>query len=273
MIIDLHTHSSESDGSFSVEALINKAWESGVSALALTDHDTTAGNVRFLKEAAGKIAKPIPGVEISATWEKGNCHIVGLGIDKKYDPLEVVLRNIRKSRDERNAQIVKKLCDCGCQMELSEVEALAGGDVVARPHIAQIMVAKGYVASIQEAFDNYLDKSAPAYVDRYRLDPQDAVGLLADAGALVVLAHPNQLKLPYAGIATLVRQLVPFGLSGVEVYVPYASDADIEAYKSIAQDNKLFCSGGSDFHGDSKPDHVLGYYRENAAIPDSCLQE
>ncbi len=267
MLIDLHTHSTASDGSFSPEELIDYALEIGVDIIALCDHDTTAGLNSFLQYSNTKTLKAIPGVELSATWKKGNCHIVGLGVSDNYAPLESVLQQIRDSRDNRNELIIRKLNELGIAISLDTVEALAGGDVVARPHIARIMLQRGYVSSVQEAFDKYLAKGAPAYIDRYRLDPEKAVALLKEAGALPVLAHPSQLQLPNERIDSLVEKLKPYGLAGIEVYTPYTDDNDIAPYCAIADRYGLFISGGSDFHGESKPDHYLGYYRKETPIP------
>ncbi len=272
MLVDLHAHSSMSDGSYSPKELVDFAIAQHIDVLALTDHDTTAGLEEFLLYSSDKPLKAIPGVELSATWEKGNCHIVGLNVRNDYAPLETVLQEIRDSRDNRNEIIINKLNELNLMITLDEVEALAGGDVVARPHIARIMLAKGYVSSVQEAFDSYLAKDAPAYVDRYRLDPENAVSLLRDAGSLPVLAHPSQLKLTIEQIDSLVEKLKPCGLAGLEVYTPYTPDNGIDAYLNIAKKHTLFVSGGSDFHGESKPDHFLGYYRKEKTIPDECVK-
>ncbi len=272
MLVDLHAHSSMSDGSYSPQELVDFAIKQNIGVLALCDHDTTAGLEDFLAYTTGKAIRAIPGVELSATWKKGNCHIVGLGVRKGYEPLESVLQQTRDSRDNRNEHIIKKLLELQIAINLDEVEALAGGEVVARPHMARIMVARGYVSSVQEAFDKYLAKDAPAYVDRYRLDPEKSVSLLKEAGAQPVLAHPSQLSLSTEQIDALVEKLKSCGLAGLEVYTPYTSDENIEPYCAIAEKHGLFIGGGSDFHGESKPDHYLGYYRKGRAIPGECAE-
>lgn len=266
-LIDLHSHSNLSDGSLSPEGLVDHALECGIGTLALTDHDTTAGLQRFLSYARDKEIRALPGLEVSATWAKGNCHIVGIGVCDNYQPLEQILRKIRDGRDKRNERIVEKLNGLGCGITLGEVEELAGGDVVGRPHMARVMMSRGFVDSVQEAFDRYLAKGSPAYVDRRRLDPPDAVCLLREAGALVVLAHPSQLGLTMEKLDTFVGELNPHGLGAIEAYTPYSSDEEIAAYLDIAARHGLGVTGGSDFHGESKPDQKLGFFREGTPIP------
>jgi predicted metal-dependent phosphoesterase TrpH len=271
MLIDLHVHSSESDGSFSVESLIDYAIEKGLGALALCDHDTTSGLRRFVSYGKQKSIRAIPGVEISAAWEKGNCHILGLGVQSHNGPLEDALSKIRDSRDNRNGKIIAKLNRLGIDITLKEAESLAGGDVVGRPHMARIMREKGLVASVQEAFDRYLAKGAPAYVDRYRLEPSKAVALLHQAAHLVVLAHPSQLCLSPEKLETFIASLVPHGLGAIEAYTPYDRDDAHGIYLALASKYNLAVTGGSDFHGESKPDHRLGYYGDNLPIPEECF--
>ena len=270
MLIDLHAHSSASDGSLSPEELIDYAIQKKIKVLALCDHDTTDGLNRFISYGADKEIQTIPGLEISATWEKGNCHITGLNIRDDYEPLETVLQKIRDSRDNRNVHIIEKLNSFGIDITTDEVENLAGGDVIARPHIARVMLNKGHVSSVQEAFDTYLAKDAPAYVDRYRLDPEDAVRLLLEARSLPVLAHPSQLQLSVEELDSFVEKLKCIGLAGMEIYTPYTSDEELPQYINIAEKYNLLITGGSDFHGESKPDHFLGYYRKDKPIPENC---
>jgi 3',5'-nucleoside bisphosphate phosphatase len=267
MLLDLHAHSNASDGSLSPEELVDHAISRGLGTLALCDHDTTGGIARFLSHGKGKDIRLISGVELSATWGKGNCHILGLNVRTDYAPLEEVLSAIRDSRDNRNEKIIAKLNELGLDITLDEVSSLAGGDVVARPHMARVMLSKGYVESVQEAFDKYLAKGSPAYIDRYRLEPERAAQLLREAGATVVLAHPTQLKIDIDGLEALVEKLLPYGLAGMEIYTPYSSDDEIEAFLAVVRKHNLLITGGSDFHGESKPAHKLGYYRDDVLIP------
>lgn len=268
MLIDLHAHSFMSDGSYSPRDLIKLSVCLKIDVLALCDHDTTAGISEFLAYGKDNNLTTIPGIELSATWKKGACHIVGLGMKTYNKILEKTLLEIRDSRDNRNEHIIKKLNQLHINITSEELEKFAGGEVVSRPHIAQIMLRKGLVHSVQEAFDKYLAKGQPAYVDRYRLEPENAVELLHNAGALPILAHPSQLRISIEETETFVKKLKSHGLAGIEIYTPYTPDKYITDYLAIAQRNGLYISGGSDFHGESKPDHILGYYREDKKIPD-----
>ncbi|MFH1762076.1 MAG: PHP domain-containing protein [bacterium] len=271
--IDLHVHSSFSDGSCSPQELIDLALKSELSALALCDHDTTTGLKIFQDYGKAAGLSVISGVEISATWEKGNCHILGLGIKPGHEQLEAALLQIRQGRDSRNEVILDKLKKLDVHVSLDEVRQIAGKEVIARPHIAQIMVNKGYTASVQEAFDRFLAKGSPAYFNRFRLEPAAAVSILDQAGGVAVLAHPSQLKLDAAGLDAFVRELIPHGLKGLEVFTPYSSDNEIADFINIADKYSLVKTGGSDFHGHCKPVHDLGFYGKDKPIPRGCLDE
>lgn len=270
MLIDLHTHSSESDGSLSPEELVFTAKNEGLSAIALCDHDTTFGLESFIKAGSKAGIECIPGVEISATWPDGNCHIVGLGYKGRNAELEEILQKIRESREDRNIVIIKKLKELGIHITMQDITEIAGGDVIGRPHMARVMVQKGAVASVQEAFDRFLTKGAPAYVDRFHLPPGSAVEMLKKAGCIPVLAHPVQLHLNASELENLVQELIPYGLAAIEAYSSYDGAHDL--YLALAEKYSLAATGGSDFHGASKPDHKLGYYENDKPIPGSCLE-
>jgi predicted metal-dependent phosphoesterase TrpH len=274
MKVDLHAHSNESDGSLSPEELVDLAISQGISTLALCDHDTTAGLQRFMQYGSEKNLNTIPGIEISATWDKGgNCHILGLGVKADHAPLEGLLRQMRDDRQARNRLILEKLNKLGIKLQISDIHETARGQVLARPHIAEALVAKGVVGSIQDAFDRYLGKGGPAYVERFRLLPENAVRLLHEAGALVVLAHPSQLRLSHKDLEMFIQTLKPYGLAGLEVYTPYTTPETIKVFKAIAEKHKLLVTGGSDFHGKSKPDHKLGCHVNGNPIPVDCAEQ
>lgn len=267
MIIDLHTHSTISDGSLSPEDLVDAAINAGVELLALCDHDST-GDERFISYAKKRGLDAIQGIEVSGEWSKGTCHILGLGIKKGNGPLEEMLAKIIDSRDNRNSHIVAKLNSAGIDITIDEVVEMAGGDVVGRPHMARIMINKGYVKSVQEAFDNYLAQGAPAYVERYRPEPEEAITLLKNAGAKPVIAHPTQLKRSVEEIDAILPKWKEAGLWGIEVYTPYTSDELVTEYLKLAEKYVLKVTGGSDFHGESKPKHFLGELRDGERIVD-----
>ena len=273
MLVDLHSHSNQSDGSFTPEELVDHAVLSGVGVLALTDHDTTAGHARFRAHAEKTGLTPICGVEVSCTWTEGNCHLVGLNVPDGHPALEEALVEIRGGRDLRNRKIIARLNELGYDITLDEVAAQAGGDVVARPHMARALAAKGLVMNYQSAFNDLLAKGRPAYVDRFRLDPEDATALVTAAGGKPVLAHPTQLHLGYEGVRSLAARLIPHGLWGIEVYFTGATDARIAAYGRIADELGLVHSQGSDFHGTAKPQVMIGHYGPGKPLPGACPPE
>ncbi len=270
MLVDLHTHSDQSDGSLTPEQLVDHAVAEGVGVLALTDHDTTAGHRRFLARAAAVGLTAICGVEVSCTWEVGNCHLLGLGVRDDDGPLEDALREIRGGRDLRNEKIIARLNALGFPLTLNEVEATAGGDVVARPHIARLLAARGLVPSYQHAFDRLLAKGGPAYVDRFRLEPEAAVERIAAAGGRAVLAHPTQLKLDDARLRDLATRLRRHGLWGLEVWFTGASASEAAAYGRLAVDLDLVPCMGSDFHGVAKPQVRIGHWGPGRPLPGPC---
>ncbi|MDR0307545.1 MAG: PHP domain-containing protein [Chitinispirillales bacterium] len=264
---DFHVHSNESDGQLSPELLIDLAIGKGISVIALCDHDTTAGVERFVKYGESRGIRAFSGIELSAQWKGGNCHLLGISVSDVYEPLESVLKKTRESRDRRNKLILDKLSDFGIDLTIGQLHNEAGGEVVARPHIASALLKMGYVTSFQEAFDKYLSREGLAYVDRFRLAPVEAVKLLREAGAFAALAHPAQLNLSNSGLFDFVVQLKDAGLQGIEVYAPNTSDKQISFYKEMADGLKLIHTGGSDFHGPAQGGRDIGYYQPDKLIP------
>jgi len=273
MINDFHVHSNESDGQLSPEMLIDLAIGKGISVIALCDHDTTAGVRRFIQYGKSRGIKALSGIELSAQWRGGNCHLLGISVSDSYEPLESVLKKTRESRNRRNGLILEKLSDFGIDLSIDQLRIEAGGEVVARPHIAAALFKAGYVNSFQEAFDKYLCKEGLAYVDRFRLSPVEAVKLLCEAGAFTVLAHPAQLNLSNGDLFDFVIELKNAGLKGVEIYAPNTSEQQISFYKEIAVSLGLAVTGGSDFHGPNQGGRDIGYYQPNKLIPQINIRE
>jgi predicted metal-dependent phosphoesterase TrpH len=270
---DLHVHSNESDGQFSPETLIDAAADSGVSVIALCDHDTTAGAKRFVQYGKNRGIKALSGIELSAKWKCGNCHILGISVSDECEELEAMLKKMRESRGERNGLILGKLAEHGIGISAEQLLSEAGGEVVARPHIANALIKAGYVRTIQEAFDKYLTNGALAYVDRFRLAPAESVRLLRDAGAFVALAHPRQLAMGDSDLFDFLTELKKSGLQGVEVYSPDTSDEQIRLYKEMSSALGLAQTGGSDFHAPNQGGRDLGFYRPSAPIPPLAIHE
>jgi predicted metal-dependent phosphoesterase TrpH len=259
--VDLHCHSTASDGTLSPEQVVLLARESNLSGLALTDHDTIGGVAAAAAEAAKLGIDFIPGIEISATppTPGGTLHILGYGVDPQSPVLHELTRQLLEGRDTRNPRIVARLQELGVAITMEEVEAEAGGNVVGRPHIAAILMRKGYVSSIKEAFNKYLAEGGLAYFDKERLSPPRALELIRKSGGLAVLAHPIQLRCENdAQLDRQVKDLVDLGLAGIEVYHSDHDAGWVEKCTRLAERYGLLRTGGSDFHGRNKAKIELG---------------
>jgi predicted metal-dependent phosphoesterase TrpH len=272
-MIDLHSHSIFSDGSLTPEELIEQACAAGLSAVALTDHDTTAGLPRFLKAAEGRKVRAIAGVEISADFSPGTMHMLGYFIRPDDLPFEERLVWIREGREKRNAEILEKLNALGFKIAWEEVAQHAGADVVGRPHFAQVLLDRGIVKTKDEAFDRYLGKGKPAYAERRRFSTEDSIALIRAAGGVAVLAHPFTLGLDDAGLRALVGRLAGQGLGGIEVYYSEHSSGLQQAYSRLADEFGLVATGGSDFHGALAPDIKLGSGFGGLRVPDEVVEK
>ena len=253
--IDLHTHTTRSDGSATPEELIQLASSKRAQAVAITDHDTVAAIVEARAAADRFGIEFVAGIEISAEYSPGTMHILGYCIDEESMGLAEKLNGLKKAREQRNPQIATRLQSLGFGISYDEVAQIAGSEIVGRPHFARLMVERGYVASIQEAFDLFLKKDAPAYVEKARLSPSDSIALIHEAGGIAVLAHPYQLKLScYEQVDELVGQLASLGLDGIEAIYSRHSAIERASYSRIAAHHGLLVTGGSDYHGSYKPD-------------------
>ncbi len=270
-MIDLHTHSTASDGTLSPTSLVEAAEQAGLAGLALTDHDTVAGLAEAKQAAEDARLDFIPGVEISAQIDRGCLHIVGLYVDSNHKGLLKTLEDLVNLRNERNIQIVKKLCELKLPVEIDEVAGIAGGSVVGRPHFAELMRRKGYIKKADDAFKRYLARGMPAYVPKHRLDPRAAMELIRAAGGVPILAHPDQTKREGAALETLIAELTDIGLEGIEVYCSGYVPGLYRQYKKLADKYGLVQSGGSDFHGAIKPDIRLGRGPGRLYVPDDLL--
>ncbi len=272
-MIDLHTHSTFSDGSLTPEELVEEACYAGLSGIALTDHDTTAGVPRFMAVCKSKGITGVPGVEISLSVSKGTMHMLGYFVDPACAVLEEALTHIRCGRSERNVAIVAALVGLGMPITLEEAAAYAGEDVVGRPHIARAMCDKGYVRTTTEAFDRYLGKGRPAYVDRFRLSSADSLRVIREAGGLPVLSHPSTLELGRDALRRQVAELAGEGLAGIEVYYSEHRPDQVAQYKALVEEFDLAMTGGSDFHGAINPAIRLGRGFGGLNVPDTLLDE
>jgi predicted metal-dependent phosphoesterase TrpH len=270
--VDLHAHTTASDGDHTPTQLVRKAKEVGLTALAITDHDTTDGVAEALEAGATYGIEIVPGIELSAEFEKGQCHILGLWIDPASKPLLSALRIVQEARAHRNDQILGKIRAAGFEITLDEVKQVAGGDIVARPHFAKALLQKGHVASIAEAFDKYLGKGASFYVDRVRLQPEECIALIHAAGGVAILAHPNNLKRDIPETEAEIARLQAMGLDGIEARYNRHTPEDNTRYLALAERLGLLTSGGSDFHGPTvKPTVSLGEVEGTQPAPNALL--
>jgi predicted metal-dependent phosphoesterase TrpH len=274
MAVDLHAHSTASDGSDPPARLVEMAAETGLRSLALTDHDTQEGMAEAMTAAEGTDVEVIPGVELSLEFEQGGMHLLVLWLQPGPGPLQDRFAGLRHGRDERNLAIVERLTSVGLPVTIEEIEEEAGGGSVGRPHIAAVMMAHGYVPDIRTAFDLWLGKGRPAYVGRPRLDPGEAIRLARESGGVPVLSHPHTLGLTTASaMADLLTGLVADGLVGLEsIYSVYRMH-ERDGYTHLARRFGLVPSGGSDYHGTYKPGLALGSGYGDLVVPDSVLEE
>ncbi len=259
-IVDLHTHSTASDGTLTPAELARLAQRSGLAGFALTDHDTVEGLAEAGAEAQRLGMEFVPGIEISATYPwPGTLHLLGYCIDPASPTLMTMARWLVEARDNRNPRIIDRLRELGIAITMEEVEAEAGGQVVGRPHIAAILVRKGYVSSIHQAFEKYLGQTGAAYFDKERLSPRQAIEMVLSAGGVPVLAHPVELRCGNdAQLARVVKDLADLGLAGVEVLHSEHTPELVEKYSRLADRYGLVKTAGSDFHGGNKQEIELG---------------
>lgn len=265
--VDLHMHTSASDGRFSPEDVIRKSAARGLSVIAICDHDTTSGIAPALKAArAWPQLRVIPGVEVSTQTSGSETHILGYFIDLAHPELKATLASLRHSRRGRARAMIAKLKALGIHVSWQRVQEIAGGGSIGRPHIAQTMLENGYITSFKEAFTRYLGLGGPAYVERHKITPVEAVALIIKANGLPVLAHPTTVKDPEAMIA----ELKAAGLVGIEVYYNGYSDDERDSLARLADRYNLIATGGSDYHGlDDSTETMLG----DANVPEEAAEQ
>jgi hypothetical protein len=276
--VDLHSHSTASDGTLAPAAVARLAKQVGLSGWALTDHDTIGGIAEAAAESAAIGIDFLPGIEISAEFPNpGTMHILGYGIDPESTILKELTTTLLAGRDNRNPRIVAKLQELGVAITMDEVEKEAGKDtnpaaVVGRPHIAAILHRKGYVSSIKQAFDKYLAPGGLAYFDKERLTPKQALEMIRASGGIPVLAHPVQLRCENnAQLERIVKDLIDLGLEGIEVIHSDHTPERVEMYTTLANRFGLLKTGGSDFHGSKKEGVELGGRRVPREFLDQLL--
>ena len=275
--IDLHVHSTVSDGTLTPAELVDHAVELGLSAFALTDHDTIRGVATAKERAAwhkahGHAIEVYSGVEISAAYKNRDIHILGLLVNENDEILDRVLNSFLENRNRRNERMLEKFAEFGIELTMEDLTADAPSSVITRAHFATALMKKGLVSSVQEAFEKYVGDNGPCYIPREYMSPEQAISSIRKAGGVPVLAHPLLYNLPHDELYALVERLKSIGLKGIEVYYSNNRGQDEVNVKALANHFGLIATGGSDFHGSVKPAIELGTGKGNLKIPYSVLE-
>lgn len=272
-MIDLHTHSRHSDGSDTPTEIVESARNAGLTAIALTDHDRLDGieSARLRSQQVG--IEFIPGVEISCIFEQGTLHLLAYFLEPTQGPLQDRLFQMQEARTKRNQEMATKLKEAQLPITWEELMDEAGGPNLGRPHFAAVMVRKGIVSSVQEAFDKYLAKGKPFYVPKVQITTPEAIKLSLNSGALPVIAHPSTLGLSYSELQKYLTEMAELGLVGVESYYSRYSSQERNELASIAKSLDLVPTGGSDYHGSYKVGLNIGTGEGDLKVPDSVLAQ
>jgi hypothetical protein len=271
--IDLHIHSSASDGSLSPAAILEHALKLNLSAIAITDHDSIDGAKEALRSGIPPSLQFLTGIEISAAYPpffpgSGSFHILGYGIGLNDPVLNQTLKKLQEVRKTRNPKIVRRLNELGFPISLEDVQQIAGKGQIGRPHIALTLKKKGYVASIEEAFEKLLGTQKPAYVGKERLGCKETIARIRSAGGIAALAHPGLLDIEdESQLKSLIQNLMNIGMGAIEVYYPQHTAKQTEQYARLAKQYGLLMTGGTDFHGAITPEIRMGSGTGNLFVP------
>lgn len=270
--IDLHTHSCCSDGSFTPQQLIREAQRLGLSAIALTDHDTMAGVAEAMLAGATCGVEVLPGIEVSASHNGQAVHILGYGAAADHPGLRCLVAELATLRETRNQAILARLDSLGITVNRAELTASTPG-LIGRPHIARQLVRQGHASSIAQAFRRFLRRNGRAYVPAGKFPAGETIRIIRQAGGLAVLAHPTTIDKNLKGVPTLVRKLSESGLDGLEVFYPGHSQLICRRLLELCQQHRLLATGGSDFHGSLKPEIQLGGAPVMPPVPYQLFKE
>lgn len=272
MALDLHIHSTFSDGTLRPAELVKLAKRKGLQAISITDHDTTEGIDEALMAGREEGLEVITGIELSTTHNDRHIHLLGYLFDHKEPGFLASVESIQKARDERNIQIIHKLRGLDISITISEVQERSKVGQVGRPHIARVLMDKGVVRSINDAFDRFLKKGAVAYCPRKLLRTTDAISIIKNAGGIAVLAHPAIIDRSLSVLPEVLDELVPAGVGGLELYYPIHSSKNRKQLSALANRYGLAVTGGSDYHGDIRPGTMLAGGK-NVYVPLEVLQQ
>ena len=273
-MIDLHTHSTVSDGTYSPRELVNTAFSRGISVLALTDHDTVDG-LKEAKLAADEIVKNgnsftfVPGIELNIQWPTGEFHLLGLGLKEKSAELSSIISFLEEERETRNKKMEHLLQNAGVDISLDEIKALFKTNTIGRPHFARLMVEKKIVKHRQEAFNIYFAKGRPCYVQRTGADLKEACRAIKASGGIPVQAHPLSMYVSWGKIEEALTEIRKSGVEGIEAWHPGIREGEARRLEKIGKELGFFITAGSDFHGEKvRKDRRLGYTAGDNIIND-----
>jgi predicted metal-dependent phosphoesterase TrpH len=277
-MIDLHTHSTASDGSFSPSALIAEAVKRGLSAIALTDHDTIGGIKEAAKTAKENGIRFIPGIELEIAWcQNGEFHLLALGLGALKGEFTAALEEIARRRLERNLEIIGRMNKAGIDVSYDEISARingpAAGHSIGRPHIAAFLAERKIVKNSRQAFDRYLGKGKPFYIPKPGLEFELALSLIHGSGGIAVLAHPMSLYTAWGRLPDLVKSFKEKGLDGIEAWHPSAKVSSCKRLEYLGKKLGLYITAGSDFHGDARKDRKLGFTAGGRKISETFLKD
>jgi predicted metal-dependent phosphoesterase TrpH len=284
-MVDLHTHSNVSDGNLSPALLIREAVKQGLSAIALTDHDTIKGLEISRTEAEQAGIRFIPGIEISIQWDRenvppgiaslgpeGEFHLLGLGIRCPSPAFLSIVAELSRRREERNREILGRMNEIGIEASMEEIKAMSGGHSLGRLHFASLLVNRKIVENPEQAFSHYLKPGRPLYVPKAGLFFEEAAALIRESGGIPVLAHPQSLSISWSRLPNMVKALKNKGLMGIEAWHPAAQTGFCRRLESLGKSLGLYITEGSDYHGSIRPERKLGHSSRGREINDTVLE-
>lgn len=272
-MIDLHLHSTYSDGTMTPEELINSAAQIGLTGLAVTDHDTIAGTEEAMAAGSNVNIEVVSGLEISSEYRGLNIHLLAYDFDWNNRKLAAVLQRLQESRADRNRKILEKLNKIGITINLEELAAESVSGVTGRPHFAKLLVKQGVVKTVDQAFEHYLKTGRYAYVPRYLLTIDEAINVIHHAGGVAVLAHPLHMNCSRSELPGIIRELKSAGLDGLETYYPTQNGRVGRQLKKLAEQFQLLQTGGSDYHGAVRSNTHMAGATSKFQVPDSLLAD
>jgi predicted metal-dependent phosphoesterase TrpH len=272
-MVDLHIHTSCSDGALAPAQVVDLAAAMGLSAIGIADHDTLAGNEEAVARGRAVGLPVVPGVEISTHTMGVTFHVLGYGMRRTTATVSDCFAFLDESRRTRNPRMIARLQGLGVPITLEEVTAEASGAVLGRPHFARVLLKKGIVKTMQEAFDRYLGRGKPGYADKERLSPRAACAVIREAGGLAVLAHPGTIEADHPGrLPDLLQEMCSLGLAGLEAYYSGHTSSQTRRYRKLAREHGLLVTGGSDFHAEAPEGPRIGVGHGDLRVPDACYE-